>query len=102
MERDAEKASSHGEGSSDGSPQTAIDSPRVSLDRTRSQNGYGIDNEQPAQPGNKDAAAGGAKEEDPFEVGWDGGDKDPMCPRSFGKARKWLITFILCFGSFTV
>ncbi|CEJ91119.1 hypothetical protein VHEMI06854 [[Torrubiella] hemipterigena] len=101
MERDAEKASIHGEGSTDSSPQTALDSPRASLGRTRSQNGYGVDNEQPALA-TKNAPAGGAKDEDPFEVGWDDGDKDPLCPRSFGKARKWLITFILCFGSFTV
>ncbi|CAK7201111.1 hypothetical protein SEUCBS139899_003813 [Sporothrix eucalyptigena] len=36
---------------------------------------------------------------DPFEVTWDGGDADPLCPRSMATARKWLIVFITCFGS---
>lgn len=38
-------------------------------------------------------------EKDPFEVTWDGGDADPLCPRSMSTARKWLIVFITCFGS---
>jgi multidrug resistance protein len=38
-----------------------------------------------------------------FDVGWDGGeDHDPMCPRSFGKARKWLIVVIVANASFCV
>ena len=39
------------------------------------------------------------EEKDPFEVAWDGGDADPMCPRSMSTARKWLIVSITCFGS---
>ncbi|KAK3292757.1 major facilitator superfamily domain-containing protein [Chaetomium fimeti] len=39
---------------------------------------------------------------DPFEVGWDGGDSDPMCPRSFPTWRKWLIIAITSVGSFCV
>ncbi|CAK7262814.1 hypothetical protein SEPCBS119000_000176 [Sporothrix epigloea] len=35
---------------------------------------------------------------DPFEVSWNGGDADPMCPRSFATARKWLIVLITCLG----
>ncbi|QPG94446.1 hypothetical protein C2857_006085 [Epichloe festucae Fl1] len=38
----------------------------------------------------------------PFEVGWDGGDDDPSCPRSFSKARKWLITIIVSHVSLCV
>jgi hypothetical protein len=41
-------------------------------------------------------------DKDPFEVSWDGGDNDPMCPRSFSKARKWLITIIVASASFCV
>lgn len=36
---------------------------------------------------------------DPYEVGWDGGDNDPMCPRSMGTARKWMIVIITSIGS---
>lgn len=71
---------------------------KTSLGRTRSQNGYGVDDaaatETPPEPH--------AKEVDPFEVAWEGGDSDPWCPRSFNKARKWAITLILCTGSLTV
>ncbi|CAK7214975.1 hypothetical protein SBRCBS47491_002332 [Sporothrix bragantina] len=36
---------------------------------------------------------------DPFEVTWDGGDADPLCPRSMGLFRKWFIVFVTCLGS---
>ena len=39
---------------------------------------------------------------DPFEVGWEGGDSDPLCPRSFPTWRKWLIIAITSVGSFCV
>ncbi|CAK7225529.1 hypothetical protein SCUCBS95973_005896 [Sporothrix curviconia] len=39
---------------------------------------------------------------DPFEVSWDGGDADPMCPRSMGVLRKWSIVFITCLGAVCV
>lgn len=68
-----------------------------SLGRTRSQNGYGVDETQTAASARADAS-----EKDPFEVGWDNGASDPLCPWSFSKARKWMITSILCAGSFTV
>ncbi len=42
------------------------------------------------------------QQQDPFEVGWENGDHDPLCPRSMGVARKWLIVFITCFGSLCV
>lgn len=43
-----------------------------------------------------------SEEKDPYEVAWDGGDADPMCPRSMATWRKWLIVFITCFGSSAV
>lgn len=38
-------------------------------------------------------------EKDPFEVTWDGGDADPLCPRSINILRKWLIVGITCLGA---
>ncbi|KAL2130300.1 hypothetical protein VTI74DRAFT_6650 [Chaetomium olivicolor] len=77
------------------------------LRRERSNNGWGCDDiEEDAANGsviapynhpNPDAAAA-----DPFEVGWDGGDNDEMCPRSFPAWRKWLIISITSVGSFCV
>jgi len=46
--------------------------------------------------GGEAAAATAAVGKDPFEVGWDGGDNDPLCPRSMHVARKWMIVFITC------
>ncbi|KAI1051243.1 hypothetical protein LB506_013036 [Fusarium annulatum] len=37
-----------------------------------------------------------------FEVGWENGDQDPLCPRSFGKWRKWVIVFVISFASLCV
>ncbi|KAF5134481.1 Efflux pump atB [Metarhizium anisopliae] len=74
------------------------------LDRIRSQNGYGVDDDSDPAPGDggeahkETASPGGSK--DPYEVGWDGGDNDPLCPRSFSKGRKWLITSIVSHVSF--
>ncbi|KAL7951834.1 major facilitator superfamily domain-containing protein [Trichoderma barbatum] len=69
------------------------------LDRTRSQNGYGVSDEQRDE---KAVLEAGRPEKDPYEVGWDDGDNDPLCPRSFNKARKWLIVLICAGGSLTV
>ncbi|RFU74475.1 major facilitator superfamily transporter [Trichoderma arundinaceum] len=68
------------------------------VDRIRSQNGYGVSDDQR----NDKAVEEGQPEKDPYEVGWDNGDNDPLCPRSFSKARKWLIVFIVAGGSLTV
>ncbi|KAF6819642.1 bicyclomycin resistance [Colletotrichum musicola] len=71
-----------------------------SLTRTRSQNGYSVDDYQ-----NADDDANPPREpekDDPFEVGFDGGDSDPMCPRSMGKLRKWVIVSIVSCASFCV
>lgn len=37
-----------------------------------------------------------------FEVAFDGGDRDPDCPRSMGVLRKWMIVTIVSSGSFCV
>ncbi|KAK4105190.1 MFS general substrate transporter [Parathielavia hyrcaniae] len=79
------------------------------LRRERSNNGWGCDDIE------EDAAGAGgsvapynhpppsaAAERDPFEVGWDGGDADPLCPRSFPLWRKWMIIVITSVGSFCV
>lgn len=48
------------------------------------------------------STANGTPPKDPYEVGWDDGDNDPMNPRSMTKARKWFIVFITSFGCFAV
>lgn len=76
-----------------------------SLSRLRSQNGYSVDDASDSS--DEDAAAtdpeaAGLREKDPFDVGWDNGDADPMNPRSFHVARKWTIVLIVSFASFCV
>lgn len=69
------------------------------LSRVLSQNGYSCSNvgseEDEPQPAEE-------PEKDPFEVGFEGGDADPMCPRSFNKLRKWIIVVIVSQASFCV
>ncbi|KAK5995199.1 Efflux pump atB [Cladobotryum mycophilum] len=69
------------------------------LDRTRSQNGYGVGDESDEAD---ESAQQQTPEKDPYEVGWENGDNDPLCPRRFNKARKWLIVLITAGGSLTV
>jgi hypothetical protein len=74
-----------------------------SLHRTRSHNGYGCDDPED----NKDVAEqnmerGGEPKEDPFEVSWEGGESDPMNPRSMSGARKWLVVLIVSASSLCV
>ena len=51
---------------------------------------------------NGEAAGKNKTEEEPFdndyEVRWDG-DSDPMSPRNFGNAKKWLIVLVVSAGS---
>lgn len=73
-----------------------------SVGRTRSNNGYGCDDgdgdgEQPLE-----LTQSGASARDPFEVGWENGDQDPLCPRSMKKWRKWTIVIVTSCGSFCV
>ncbi|KAG6178292.1 hypothetical protein E4U36_006538 [Claviceps purpurea] len=87
------------------------------LDKTRSQNGYSVDDHDyddddddeddgVHSEGNAGTEARrtshSAQGKDPFEVGWDGGDADPLCPRSFSSKRKWLITLIVSHVSLCV
>lgn len=77
---------------------------RRSLSRTRSNNGYGCDEDRNSAEGREvaDIEASGQSEKDPFEVRWDGGDSDPMCPRSMSMAQKWLIVIIVSASSLCV
>ncbi|WYZ37772.1 hypothetical protein EsH8_II_001278 [Colletotrichum jinshuiense] len=68
-----------------------------SMSRTRSHNGYSCDDYQPS-----DDTPQTEPEKDPFEVSFDGGDSDPMCPRSMKNAKKWLIVSIVSCASFCV
>jgi hypothetical protein len=76
-----------------------------SISRTRSNNGYGCDG---GTEDNVVALSGNDLEgrpppiKDPFEVHWDGGDSDPMNPRSLSMARKWVVVLILSAGSVCV
>lgn len=76
------------------------------LDRIRSQNGYGVDDDSETTPNDGGEAqkenASPGESKDPYEVGWEGGDNDPLCPRSFSKGKKWLITIIVSHVSLCV
>lgn len=83
---------------------------RISVDtintlrRERSNNGWGVDDLEEDDAGGCIAPYNHPNPEarDPFEVGWDGGDSDPLCPRSLPTWRKWLIIAITSVGSFCV
>ena len=64
-----------------------------SVSRTRSQNGYGCDDD--------DDDVEQVASHDPFEVRWDG-ESDPMNPRSWNKARKWAVVIIVSASSICV
>ncbi|KAG7412588.1 Efflux pump atB [Fusarium oxysporum f. sp. rapae] len=66
----------------------------ASISRCQSQNGYSCNPHN--EPSDDEV------EKDPFEVGWDGGDNDSLCPRSFHKMKKWLIVIIVSSGSLCV
>jgi hypothetical protein len=68
-----------------------------SIGRTRSQNGYGCD-EGNEQDDDVDVEAYRV-DKDPFEVGWENGDDDPLNPRSWKTARKWVIVLICSMSS---
>jgi hypothetical protein len=74
-----------------------------SISRTRSNNGYGCDDvEEDTKEGAGDIEGGAAVQKDPFEVHWDGGDNDPMNPRSLSMAKKWVIVLIVSASSLCV
>lgn len=60
------------------------------------------DEEAQAGEGSEESALPHGDQKEVFEVGWDGGDDDPACPRSFNTARKWLITIIVSSCGFCV
>lgn len=83
------------------------------ISRSRSNNGFGVDDledeaekEEEADEEAADRVAGPAgetvDEEKQFEVSWEGGDSDPMNPRSMPTWRKWIIIGVLSVGSFAV
>lgn len=89
-------------------PRHRLSSETVStLRRERTNNGWGVDDLEEDGAGSGSVIApynlpSPSAEHDPFEVGWDGGDSDPLCPRSMPTWRKWLIIAITSVGSFCV
>jgi hypothetical protein len=75
----------------------------LALSKTRSQNGYGCDDDTDIR---EELGAGdgekGQTEKDPFEVGWDNGEKDPMNPKGKKKIAKWAIVLICSVASMCV
>jgi hypothetical protein len=74
---------------------SAIDDNRHSKPTDEGQNDADL-SDQTTEAGNLDDTAA-----ESFEVSWDG-DKDPMCPRSMSRVRKWVIVSIACMGSLCV
>lgn len=74
-------------------------STRSSVSRTRSNNGYGCDDDEGSEEANVE---GGVVEKDQFDVQWEDGEKDPLNPRSMSKAKKWLVVLIVSASSFCV
>jgi hypothetical protein len=71
------------------------------LSRTRSNNGYGCDDNDDMTTDLEIAGDSGV-EKDPFEVHWEDGDNDPSNPRSMSLARKWLVVIIVSASSLCV
>lgn len=70
------------------------------VSRVRSNNGYGCDEGDSDDGAPPDVESAARK--DPFEVQWDGGESDPMNPRSMAYAKKWLIVIVVSASSFCV
>lgn len=74
-----------------------------SISRSRSNNGYGCDEEDSDESADVEGGDGvGREEKDPFEVRWEGGDNDAMNPRSLGLGRKWVVVLIVSASSLCV
>ncbi|RDL36997.1 MFS general substrate transporter [Venustampulla echinocandica] len=73
-----------------------------SLSRTRSNNGYGCDERGSTEEDRVAVENGPTPEKDPFEVRWEGGEGDPLNPRGFALARKWVIVLIISASSICV
>lgn len=81
------------------------------ISRSRSNNGFGVDDlddeaekeeEADEEAAAREAAGETEDEEKRFEVTWEGGDSDPLNPRSMATWRKWIIIAVLSVGSFAV
>lgn len=72
------------------------------LSRSRSNNGYGCDDDQEDDSDQQEASREAPPEKDPYEVGWENGESDPHNPRSLPPWRKWSIVLITSIGSFCV
>lgn len=73
-----------------------------SLGRSRSQNGYSVGDDHSVNGEEAGDAEAGNAEKDAFEVGWEGGESDPLNPRSKSKAAKWAIVIICAICSLCV
>ena len=89
LERDAADSVSIGTQTSDIAAPDRIRLPPASRQKTHRENDeHALEHRRP--------------EEDPFEVGWDNGDADPLCPRSFSSFKKWVIVWVVLAGSLCV
>ena len=71
------------------------------MSRQRSHNYWSCD-ENIDNDGEDEDREQGEEEKDPFEVGWQNGEKDPMNPRSKSKIAKWAIVLICSLASLCV
>jgi hypothetical protein len=71
------------------------------MSRQRSHNYWSCD-ENIDNDGEDEDRERGEEEKDPFEVGWENGENDPMNPRSKSKTAKWAIVLICSVASFCV
>ncbi|VUC37055.1 unnamed protein product [Clonostachys rosea] len=77
---------------------TAVDRQRIeALAHCWSQNGYSCDPVRDPDESSEDGP-----EKNCFEVGWDQGSQDPLCPRRFHTMRKWIIVSIVSMASLCV
>jgi hypothetical protein len=71
-----------------------------SMTRQRSHNYWSCDENIDNDGEDEDIERG--EEKDPFEVGWENGERDPMNPRSKSKTAKWAIVLICSLASLCV
>lgn len=99
--RDDEKITSAEQSSHGGLPHAK--SLRLSKSKSHrsygGEDGYTCFNEDDSSP---NISSGGTAADEPFLVSWDGGDADPMNPRSMTNARRWAITLIVSASSLCV
>ncbi|KAJ4350413.1 uncharacterized protein N0V89_009034 [Didymosphaeria variabile] len=63
--------------------------------------GYTL-NDEDEKPNNSSGSTGGSASADPYLVRWEGGDADPMNPRSMTTLRRWCIVLIVSASSLCV